>query len=349
MKKIVWMLVCAFILLVGCSDKEKQEAENNEKKDVDVQEKSNEPEVSNEIIAPLTGMAIDEPTDNRIVAVMVNNHSKARPQTGLSKADIVFEMLAEGKITRFLAMFQSELPDVVGPVRSAREYYFNLANDYNALYVYHGAANFVNDMIINRGIEHLNGSLYDNDGNLFKRESFRKSPHNSYLQLGAVKDVAASKGYETTAEIEPLPFIADDEAEISGDPAQHVEIVYAQQPMEIVEYDYNASEEVFTRYNDREPTVELNTEEPIQAANVLIVETPHEVIDDAGRRAIDMESGGNAYLLQKGKVQELQWENREGRILPVKDGEVVGFMPGKTWINVIPTNPGLTGSVNITN
>lgn len=348
MKKIVWMLVFAFILLVGCS--EKQEAENNETKDIDMQEKTDQPDVSGaeEIVAPLTGVAIDEPTNNRIVGVMVNNHSKARPQTGLSKADLVFEILAEGQITRFLAMFQSEIPDVVGPVRSAREYYFNLANDYNALYVYHGAANFVNDMIMNRGIEHLNGSLYDNDGNLFKRESFRKAPHNSYLQLGAVYDVAKSKGYETTSDIEPLTFVKSDK-EISGDPAQHAEIVYSDQPMEIVEYDYSASDEVYTRYNDREQTVELNTEEPIQVANVFIVETPHEVIDDAGRRAVDMESGGNAYLLQKGKVQQLQWENREGRIVPVKDGEIVGFVPGKTWINVIPTSPGLTESVNITN
>src|SRR5699024_9177080 len=125
---------------------------------------------------------------NRAIAVMINNHPQARPHAGLSKADIVFEILAEGDITRHLALFQSEQADVIGSVRSAREYYFELANGYDALYVYHGAANFVNDMIKSRKIEHLNGALYDNDGKLFKRESFRKAPHNSFLLFDGVYD-----------------------------------------------------------------------------------------------------------------------------------------------------------------
>src|SRR5690625_7813177 len=88
---------------------------------------------------------------------MINNHPAARPQSGLSQADIVFEMLAEGNMTRFLAFFQSEQPEVVGPVRSAREYYFDLAEGYDALYVYHGAAKFINAMINDRYIVYLKG------------------------------------------------------------------------------------------------------------------------------------------------------------------------------------------------
>src|SRR5699024_4457269 len=106
-----------------------------------------------EHIYPFTGEETDGDVEQRMIGVMVNNHPEARPQTGLSSVDIVFEILAEGRITRFLALFQSDLPEVVGPVRSAREYYFNLADGYGALYVYHGAADFVNDMIANQGID----------------------------------------------------------------------------------------------------------------------------------------------------------------------------------------------------
>ncbi|WP_099157699.1 DUF3048 domain-containing protein [Virgibacillus ndiopensis] len=348
-RRFFYCILVVFILLVGCS-KDEEKARDNESKDSTVDEKTDLTEKSNNVY-PLTGISTNEELNNRIVGVMVNNHSKARPQTGLSKADVVFEILAEGKITRFLALFQSEKPDVVGPVRSAREYYFELANGYNALYVYHGAANFVNDMIADRGIEHLNGSLYDNDGHLFKRASFRIAPHNSYLQFDAVYDVAKSKGYDVTAEYEPLPFLSKDEiANVSGESAQHVEIVYSNNAvMEIVEFDYDADSGKYTRYNDREKTVELETEEPIQVDNVFIVETPHEVIDDAGRRAVDIESGGNAYLIQKGKVQQVQWENRDGRIIPIKDGKPVGFVPGKTWINIIPDNPGIKSAVTVSN
>ncbi len=350
-KLFYFLLLIMVVLLAACSDDDKQEAGDNETKENAVEEKDQvqAPEKLNTF--PLTGIKTDQKVNDRIVSVMVNNHTKARPQSGLSKADLVFEFLAEGQITRFLAMFQSEKPDVVGPVRSAREYYFEIADRYDALYIYHGAANFVNDMIKNRGIEHLNGSIYDNDGHLFKRESFRNAPHNSYLQFGAVYDVASQKGYEVTHPYEPLPFLSEDEAKnISGDAANHVEIVYSDNsPMEIVEYEYDETSEKYTRYSDQKKTVELNSEEPIQVDNIFIVETYHEVIDDAGRREIDITSGGNGYLIQKGKVQQVKWENRDGRIIPVKDGKPVEFVPGKTWVNVVPSSPGIGQSVNISN
>lgn len=353
MKRAVYLLLLLLVVFAGCS-KEEEKAQNNEERENSTEEKA-VPDVEGEDISknifPLTGIKTNEAADNRIIGVMINNHTLARPQSGLSSADMVFEILAEGRITRFLALYQSELPDVIGPVRSAREYYFELANAYNALYVYHGAANFVNDMIINRGIEHLNGSIYDNDGNLFKREAFRKAPHNSYLQTGAVYDVAQGKGYEVDSSLEPMEFLsAYDASELSGEPAGHVEIVYSRSnPMEIVEFDYDEASGKYTRYNDREKTVGLNTDEAVQVENVLIAETSHEVIDDAGRRAIDLTSGGNAYLIQKGNVQKVQWENRDGKIIPVKDGDPVGFAPGKTWINIIPSNPGIEKSVTISN
>ncbi|CDQ41716.1 MULTISPECIES: DUF3048 domain-containing protein [Virgibacillus] len=340
------IMLVLLLLLSACSD-EKQ-ARDNESKDNQLEDKSDSSAVAEDIY-PLTGIESNDAVDNRIIGVMINNHSKARPQTGLSQADIVFEILAEGRITRFLALYQSEMPEVAGPVRSAREYYFELANAYNALYLYHGAATFVDQMIQDREIDHLNGSLYDNDGVLFNRESFRDAPHNSYLQLGAVYDKAKEKGYDVTADYEALPFLSEDE-DVTGDTAEHVEIVYSNNsPMEIVEYKYDKRSETYTRYNDRKKTVELESDKPIQPSNVFIIETPHQVIDDAGRRAVDMESGGNAYLIQKGVVQKLQWKNKDGRIVPVKDGKTVAFAPGKTWINVIPATPGLEESVTISN
>lgn len=69
---------------------------------------------------PLTGVSIDELPDRPALLVKVSNSPEARPQTGLDHADVVFEELTEGGITRFIAVFHSDLPDVIGPVRSAR-------------------------------------------------------------------------------------------------------------------------------------------------------------------------------------------------------------------------------------
>jgi len=295
---------------------------------------------------PLTGERTHDEVKDRIVAVMVNNHEHARPQSGLSKADIVFEILAEGDITRFLALFQSDMPDVVGPVRSAREYYFKLAKKYDALYVFHGAANFVSDMINQQDIDHLDGSVYDNDGYLFKRESFRESPHNSYLQFDAVYKVAKDKGYYTTFDHNiDLPFTNDD---ITGEDVSHVEIAYVgKNPSHVVEYIYDEEHNVYMRYEDDEQTVDLETKEPLEMENVFIIETTHEVIDREGRRQIDLDTYGRAYLLQRGKLQEVEWQSIAGVIMPRKNGRAVGFVPGKTWINVVPKDPGIEQSVQI--
>src|SRR5699024_12789659 len=70
-------------------------------------------------------------------------------------------------------------------------------------------------------------------------------------------------------------------------------------------------------------------------------------LHDALPISIDLESGGNAYLIQKGKVNPVQWERQDGKLSPVKDGDPLGFVPGKTWVNVVPANPGLEQSVMI--
>lgn len=338
-KLTVLLTILLAIFVIGCSKEENNKV---------IEEKPQEKEEPGEMnIYPFTGMETNEDVTNRAVAVMVSNQPQARPQSGLSKADIVFEILAEGNITRFLAIYQSTEPEVVGPVRSAREYFFTLADGYDAIYVYHGAANFINDMIKSREIENIPGAIHDNDGYLFKRETFRKAPHNSYFQFGPVYDAAAEKGYDTQFTYEPLAFLADEE-EVVGEDANHVKInYYAKEP--IVEFVYDETTEKYTRFNDGEKTVELESELPIEVENVFIIEADHRVIDEEKRRAIDLESGGVAYLLQQGKVQYVEWENRNGRIVPVKDGQVVPFVPGQTWINVIQTEreSGVTEQVQI--
>ncbi|KGX88691.1 DUF3048 domain-containing protein [Pontibacillus marinus] len=370
-----WMLLLAMVtilVLAACSEQSSKENEessqkdNNEKQeqnqekedpvevvDKDEQENKEEKEEKKEPefahIYPLTGKGTDEPVNHRIISVMVNNHSKARPQTGLNQADMVYEILAEGPITRFLAFYHTEKPPLVGPVRSAREYYFRIAKGYNALYLYHGAAQYIEDKLKAGYIDHINGMYYDNDRHLFKRESFRYAPHNSYLMIRNVYDVAKQKGYEVEKEHKPLPFLNDEQIKnISGNEATTINITYSDSPRETVKFEYNQDTQKYTRFNDGSKTADLNSKEPTTVDNVFIVETGHQVIDSKLRRAIDTESGGNGYLIQKGKVQQVSWKNVDGRIIPFKDGKKLGFVPGKTWVNIVPESPGIQQSVTFT-
>ena len=149
---------------------------------------------------------------------------------------------------------------------------------------------------------------------------------------------------------EPLLFLDEEEIEaMDGEPAQHVEITYSNSPMQNVEFQFDAATSSYARYSGGEQTVELDTDAPVLVKNIFIIETPHEVIDKKGRRKVDLNSGGDAYLIQNGIVQKVQWTNVDGRLMPEKDGELLGFIPGKTWVNVVPTNPGMEQSVTFIN
>ncbi|WP_419714970.1 DUF3048 domain-containing protein [Fictibacillus marinisediminis] len=342
MKK--WLLsFCAALLILGGAGCQKEETASNKKPVEHVkapEKKEKKTELKNTY--PLTGIKTNKDTDARVFAVMINNHWKARPQSGLHKADLVYEVLAEGDITRFLAVFQSEKPEVVGPVRSARDYFIELSQGFHAFYVHHGWSPEAKKILSgsNSKVDSLNGLYYD--GTLFHRASFRQAPHNSYIKYKDIMKGLKKKGYDNKDKIKPLPFLKPSEVKaLTGDKADKVLITYNHG--ETVGYTYDSSTKRYARFSNEKPTADRETKTPIELDNVLIVEASHKIIDSYGRREIDLTSGGKAILLQRGKAREVSWENKDGRIIP----SGTGFVPGKTWINIIPAQPGISKSVSI--
>jgi hypothetical protein len=343
LKRWITVGMASALLLAGCNKVE--EVQNQSEKPVKEEEPVVE-EVSKTFQAPLTGVDLSEEPSGRAFGVMINNDPKARPQSALNQADIVYEVLAEGNVTRFLAIFQSEHPENIGPVRSARDYYIDLASGYDALYIAHGYSPEAQEMLTSGVIDNLNGMQYD--GTLFQRASFRQPPHNSYISYESILKGAKQVGYDMTETPDALPFYEEEElVNISGETAEQVTVAYLKSNLFKVDYKYDASSKKYARYSNDEQTIDLDSEEPVLLDNVLIVAMEHELLDDSGRREIDLTSGGKGYLLQQGKLIDVEWKNIDGRILPFLNGEEVKFVPGKTWINIVPTNPGLEQTVTI--
>ena len=295
---------------------------------------------------PLTGLPSKEESTDRSVTVMVNNHPDARPQTGLTDADIVYEVLAEGEVTRFLAVFQSTKPKVVGPVRSSRDYYIELAKGFNSLYIAHGYSPEAKKLLTNGYIDNLNGMEYD--GTLFKRSSDRVAPHNSYISFANIEKGAKENNYSLSGAPEPLVFLKTKELEeIEGEEATSISINYGTNPSFNSQFLYEKDVQKYIRFSNGEQTVDNETNASVAVDNVFIIETSHKVMDSKGRKEIDLTSGGNAYLLQQGKWQEVNWKNIDGRLLPFKGDKQIGFIPGKTWVNIIPASPGLKSAVTL--
>lgn len=340
-----WIILFSAVLLftAGCAQKEavknhkEKQTENIEKQPPDVEHFPYQ--------SPLTGTGLKKEPEGRAIAVMVNNHPSARPQSGLDKADIVYEVLAEGDITRFLAIFQSERPDTIGPVRSARDYYIELAKGYDSFFVAHGWSPEAKQMLKSNYIDNINGIEYD--GTLFKRASFRKAPHNSYITYENILKGADKVGAKMTQAPSPLTFLSKEELDsLTGKKAATVGISYSGNSLFHVDYKYDSKLKKYKRYSNGELTADYDSQKPVLLDNILIVETEHRFIDNYGRRAVDLTLGGKGYLLQRGLWNEVEWKNVDGRILPFANGKEVGLVPGKTWINIVPTKPGLQSSVS---
>jgi hypothetical protein len=149
-------------MIAGCS-KDKEETVDAEDPIVDETTDENPSEDDEDEVvtlpyaAPFSGERSEEEFTKRPVLVTINNHPKARPQSGLASADIVYEMVAEGSVTRLLALYQSELPERIGPVRSARDYFIEIASGLDAFYVAHGYSPEARLLLTTGYVDNING------------------------------------------------------------------------------------------------------------------------------------------------------------------------------------------------
>ncbi|WP_196228848.1 DUF3048 domain-containing protein [Lysinibacillus sphaericus] len=341
-KKLFMALAFSALFIGGCS-KDASEVEE----DVATTEKESviEEPVEEVEVAPLTGEAVAEEVTQRPIIVTINNHPAARPQSGIAAADMIYEMLAEGNVTRLLAIYQSELPQNVGPVRSARSYFVDMAKAFGAFYVAHGYSPEAKSMLSNNVVDNINGMNYD--GTLFKRSNERVAPHNSYITseniLKGAEKVGASMNYSEKVR---QAFYEPDERGKIGVETSQVDIYYGNNEYFHNSYVYDHQNNRYGRQSAGVDTKDMLTGEALTVANVLFFEMKHQTIDNVGRQDIDLTSGGNAYVFQNGYMREVKWANRDGLPMAVEEsGELVKLVPGKSWVHFVPSSPGLQAMV----
>ena len=319
-------------VITACSD-----SSNSQQSPQTAQEDGNqESSPTMDFKAPLTGLPSSVAIEQRPVMVMVENSPKARPQSGLTQADMVYEILAEGDITRFVAVYQSdESATAIGPVRSIRPYFAELGAGLDALIVHAGWSQDAMNVIAEKKLDHFD-QVYG-DAKYYWRDNSRKMPHNLYTTVEKIRGGASERGMRSSWNDPGLLFLNDPQqlSELTPVPFQKVKINY-----------YNGyhvsyavtSDGVMERSMLGVPHVDRTTKQTIQTNNVLICFASHKVLDKAGRRDVNIQGPGKAYLLQNGTYTELKWENKSGAIRAYKDGQEVGFLKGKTWIQVVPTD-----------
>ncbi|WP_165842311.1 DUF3048 domain-containing protein [Paenibacillus xerothermodurans] len=298
--------------------------------------------------APFTGMPLHEKAEQRPAMVMLNNHPSARPQSGISYADVLYESLAEGEITRIAAVYQStDYGGPIGPVRSIRPYYIDLSKIYDALIIHAGGSPDAYQRLARQKPPYLDEIT--NAGGSFWRESFRKAPHNLYTDLTRIRTGADKLGHrEDYAAPQAVPAFLHDELDKPGDPSSGVTVTFLLDSYKVA-YKYDAQRKVYDRFVNDEPHEDLSNHEQLAATNVVILAARHIVLDNEGRRDIRLIGSGQGIVLQRGKHDTVSWKRKDAsdRFHLTRDGVEVGLYPGKTHYLIVPDAPSLDAHVEV--
>ncbi|WP_256761766.1 DUF3048 domain-containing protein [Cohnella sp. WQ 127256] len=298
---------------------------------------SETPTPTAQFLAPLTGLPVEKEVTNRPFAVMINNLAPARPQSGLTQADTVWELLAEGGITRLVAIFQSkEFTDPIGPIRSIRPYFIQVGEFYSGVLVHVGASNDAFAILQRQHKEDLDEIT--NAGAYFYRDKSRKAPHNVYSTLEKLRAGAEKRKYKDTVTVPMLPFNTSPTELTTAAPATQIDIKFMLSSYK-VSYAYDSAKALYSRSINDKPHIDKNNDQQLTATNLVVLSTKHDIKDDVGRLVVDLDSGGEALLFQNGKVISCKWERKKDDVIRiVKDGQELPFLPGVTYYHVVPSS-----------
>ncbi|MGE5620641.1 MAG: DUF3048 domain-containing protein [Sphingomonadaceae bacterium] len=267
------------------------------------------------------------------LAVVVENFVDARPQSGLAAADIVYEALVEGGITRFLAIYIDGRAEAVGPIRSARHYFAYLAAEHDATFVHIGSSPQGYAALDATGVVNLD-ETYGDPG--FWRAKTRYAPHNAYTSTDLLRPTLEKVRKPTPDPWAGFAFRTDS-SPIEGPEARELTIGYATDYS--AKYAYAPESKLYRRYMDGLPHRDQETDEQVAPRNLVVQFVGAWVIDGEGRLDMAQVGQGKALFFRDGVLTEGRWHKPSlGSVTRWYDseGKPLLFNPGKIWVQIVP-------------
>jgi hypothetical protein len=279
----------------------------------------------------LTGLPVDPSFNERqVTAVMIENSTDARPQSGLNEAGVVFEAVAEGGITRFTALFQDTAPDYVGPVRSVRPYYIQWIRGFDAAVAHVGGSGDALAML-KRG-EAKDLDQFTNPGP-FRRVSNRFAPHNMYTSIAGLQELQTKRGYNKST-YTAIPRNTK-ESPSAAPTARSIDFTISS-PLYNSHYDYDQATNTYKRSEGGKPHTDERSGAQLAPKVVVGLVMPQ------GRNGIyttyQTIGSGAAYVFQDGIVTQGTWHktsNESNFTFTDASGAELKLNPGQTWFSVV--------------
>ena len=340
MKKMFLLMI--LFLLTACAKNETQIIEEeilHEAEEIEENEEMIEI-IKEGIPSPISGMyALEDKVNRRPIVIMFDNHPRARWQSGLSQAEIVYEFLVEAPYTRYMGVYLIKEPESIGPIRSSRPYFVTTLLEYDPVYVRVGGSPQAKKDILQLKIADIDG-LSSSNKVLWKNKSVgKKAPHNTYTSMETIRKTQKERGYRLLGEYQGFRFHEEDK-DISGFDAEKVVINYYKD--NITEYSYNPEEKLYYRKKDGKDHIDELDKSSIVAKNIIIQEAKTRIIDNEGRLEIDLIGEGKGKFITNGKGIDIKW-SKESRNKKTyfydENGKEIILNPGITWIQVVRTEP----------
>lgn len=299
-------------------------------------------------VNPLTGKKdlSDSASGARPIAIMVENSPQARPQWGLSSPDIVLEGVVEGGITRMMWIYAdaAKIPKI-GPVRSARHDYVEIAAGMNAIYGHWGGSPQAYSAIKNFGMKDVDGSVYGNKY-FFKdpARTGRGTEHAGWTNgehlASAIETAGIDKKAKNTSWTMFTPLTDGERAFADGaSSCNSITVTFSSSYKHT--FKYNAGEKLYYNYMNSAEMKDGNNNKTMAVANVIVMYCPVNPIkgDDSGRQDWELGSG-KGLLVSGGKCENITWK-KTSKTAPLKfygaDGKELSVNKGQSWVGVVPT------------
>ena len=298
-------------------------------------------------INPLTGLydgISDEALNTRPIAIMVGNTSDSLPQWGVSKADIIYEMLAEGRSTRLLAIFQDHTKiDKIASIRSARPYFIDIAQSYGAVYLHFGGSVPAVEQIAKRNdLIHIDGIKGSWEGTVVFRDPTRRKElgyEHSVYTTGDYLTLGLSKLNKDLTQTEhPSSFnFSEEHSSVNGTHMSKVKIYYKEKHQPYFVYDSTSGKYLRFQYN--KPQIDGLNNQQVSVKNLLILRMELTDVKNSSLGIIEVNTigTGTGYYFCDGKYVEITW-SKESYNSPIlyftNDGKPLVCSPGQTFVSV---------------
>lgn len=327
--KIIVLLLVVGLFLTGCSKKDDDENKNKKNND--------------EVVETKKLKIVDANSTSRPYAVMINNINVARPlQSGLQDAYLIYEIIVEGGITRYMALFMDQNTERIGSIRSARHYFLDYALENDAIYVHHGQSPQAQSDFTALNVDRI---VVDNSNTGWRDTSLNvSSEHTLFTSIAKLNNGVGSK--RTTRNNDLLLNYSVDEIDMASlegaTAATNISIPYSNSY--VTSYVYDAENGYYLRSVNGSEHTDYVTKKQYHFKNIITYQVKNTTLNDGenkGRQTIENVGEGTGYYISGGYSVPIKWVKKSRKDQTkyyYTNGEELKVNDGNTFIQIQPTS-----------